>query len=67
MLLKVLVFAYAEKVYLSQRIAKALRENIYLKIKSEWGLVVLSTSFYPLKNDHIQAFLDVLKIMTADI
>src|SRR5512137_1639548 len=29
MLLKVLVYAYAEKIYTSRRIAKALRENIY--------------------------------------
>jgi len=29
MLLKVLVYAYAEKIYSSRRIAKALRENIY--------------------------------------
>jgi transposase len=29
MMLKVLVYAYAEKVYSSRRIAKALRENIY--------------------------------------
>jgi transposase len=29
MLLKVLVYAYAEKVYLSQRIANPLRKNIY--------------------------------------
>ena len=29
MLLKVLVYAYAEKIYSSRRIAKALRENLY--------------------------------------
>jgi transposase len=29
MLLKVLVYAYAEKIYSSRRIAKALRENIH--------------------------------------
>ncbi len=29
MMLKVLVYAYAEKIYSSRRIAKALRENIY--------------------------------------
>ncbi len=29
MLLKVLVYAYAERIYASRRIAKALRENIY--------------------------------------
>jgi len=29
MMLKVLVYAYAEKIYASRRIAKALRENIY--------------------------------------
>ena len=29
MLLKVLVYAYAERIYSSRRIAKALRENIY--------------------------------------
>lgn len=29
MLLKVLVYAYAERIYTSRRIAKALRENIY--------------------------------------
>lgn len=29
MMLKILVYAYAEKVYSSRRIAKALRENIY--------------------------------------
>jgi transposase len=29
MMLKVLVYAYAQRVYSSRRIAKALRENVY--------------------------------------
>jgi transposase len=31
MMLKVLVYAYAEKIYSSRRIAKALRENVYFR------------------------------------
>ncbi len=40
MLLKVLVYAYAERIYSSRRIAKALRENIhYMWISGGTGLI----------------------------
>ena len=35
MMLKVLVYAYAEKIYSSQWIAKAMRENIYFMWSAE--------------------------------